>query len=121
MRALVVDDSAAMRGVLRMVLKQCGCEVAGEAKHGKDALALLSRLGPVDLALVDWNMPEMSGLEMLHAVRADHAFDAMKIMMVTTETDLEQVKKALQCGANEYVMKPFNREIIADKLHILGF
>lgn len=104
-----------------MVLKQCGCEVAGEAKHGKDGLALLSRLGPVDLALVDWNMPEMGGLEMLHAVRANPAFDGMKIMMVTTETDLEQVERALQCGANEYVMKPFNREIIADKLHILGF
>lgn len=119
MRALVVDDSAAMRAVLRMILKQSGFEVV-EAKHGKDGIAVLKQTGPVDVALVDWNMPEMGGLEFLQALRCEHEFDHMRIMMVTTETDLDQVQKALGLGANEYVMKPFNREIILDKLHLMG-
>lgn len=120
MRALIVDDSAAMRALLRMILTQCGFEVT-EAKHGKDGIAALEQIGTADLALVDWNMPEMGGLDFLRTVRAEREFDSMRIMMVTTETDREQVQKALQMGANEYVMKPFNREIIVDKLHLMGF
>jgi two-component system, chemotaxis family, chemotaxis protein CheY len=119
-RAIVVDDSSAMRAILRVVLKQSGFEVA-EAKNGSDGLQVLKRSGPVQLALIDWNMPEMGGFEMLQAIRLDRSFDAMTVMMVTTETDLDQVLKAMNCGANEYVMKPFNDEIIADKLRLLGF
>jgi two-component system chemotaxis response regulator CheY len=120
MRAIVVDDSTAMRAVLRLILKQHGFEVM-EAKNGKDGLHVLEESGPVQLALIDWNMPEMGGLELLQGIRENHAFDAMRVMMVTTETDLLQVRKALVSGADEYVMKPFNREIIADKLNLLGF
>jgi len=120
-RALVVDDSSAMRAVLRLLLKQCGFEVIEEARHGKDAITALIRTGPLELALVDWNMPEMSGLELLQAIRSKHEFDEMKVMMVTTETDMEQVKKALGGGADEYLMKPFNKESVAEKLRLLGF
>ncbi len=120
MHAIVVDDSSAMRAVLRLILKQHGFQVA-EAKNGKDGLAVLQASGPVQLALIDWNMPEMGGLELLQSIRENHAFDTMRVMMVTTETDLLQVRKALGSGADEYVMKPFNREIIADKLNLLGF
>jgi two-component system, chemotaxis family, chemotaxis protein CheY len=120
MRAIVVDDSTAMRSILRYILKQHGFDVM-EAKNGKEGLHALEETGPVQLALIDWNMPEMSGLELLQGIRENHAFDAMRVMMVTTETDLLQVRKALVSGADEYVMKPFNREIIADKLNLLGF
>jgi two-component system chemotaxis response regulator CheY len=119
MRALVVDDSAAMRSVLKMVLTQAGFEVA-EAKNGKEAIFALEN-GAGDVALVDWNMPEMGGLDFVRAVRADDRYGAMKIMMVTTETDLGQVREALDCGADEYVMKPFTRESILAKLSLLGF
>jgi two-component system chemotaxis response regulator CheY len=119
-RALVVDDSSAMRAVLRVILKQSGFEVV-EARNGSDGMQSLRRNGPVHLALIDWNMPEMGGLEMLHVIRSDHSLDSMRVMMVTTETDLDQVQKALGCGADEYVMKPFNRDIIVDKLQLLGF
>jgi two-component system, chemotaxis family, chemotaxis protein CheY len=121
MRAIVVDDSSAMRAVLRLILKQRGFDVI-EAKNGKDGFqALQAESGTVQLALIDWNMPEMGGLELLQQIRGDHAFDSMRVMMVTTETDLLQVRKALGSGADEYVMKPFNREIIADKLNLMGF
>lgn len=120
MRAIVVDDSSAMRAVLRLILKQQGFDVI-EAKNGKDGFRVLQESGPVQLALIDWNMPEMSGLELLQGIRENHAFDSMRVMMVTTETDLLQVRKALGSGADEYVMKPFNREIIADKLNLMGF
>lgn len=120
MRALVVDDSSAMRSILKMVLAQAGFEVA-EAKNGKDALWALENIGCGDIALVDWNMPEMGGLEFVRAVRADDRYGTMKIMMVTTETDLGQVREALDCGADEYVMKPFTRDSILAKLSLLGF
>jgi two-component system chemotaxis response regulator CheY len=72
------------------------------------------------LALVDWNMPEMGGLDLVRHVRADGRFKAMRLIMVTTETDLKEVHAAIECGVNEYVMKPFTKEIIADKLHLVG-
>jgi two-component system chemotaxis response regulator CheY len=119
-RALVVDDSSAMRMLLRAVLRQQGFEVA-EARDGRDALEVLRQAGPMDLALMDWNMPEMGGLELLSALRSDSRYDGMRVMMVTTETDLAEVRQALQTGANEYVMKPFSKDAIVDKLKLIGF
>lgn len=119
MRALVVDDSLAMRSILKMVLRQAGFEVI-EASNGKNALAVLQSASTPDIALIDWNMPELGGLDLVHAVREDHRYSGMKIMMVTTETDLTQVQEALKSGADEYVMKPFTRESLLDKLQILG-
>ncbi|MBI1380257.1 MAG: response regulator [Planctomycetaceae bacterium] len=119
MRALVIDDSRAIRLILSRTLQELGFQTL-EAANGKEALAVLEREGPVELALVDWNMPEMNGLEFVQAARARPAWGSMRMMMVTTETEMERVVKALEAGADEYVMKPFTREVIAEKLSILG-
>jgi len=119
MRVLIVDDSRAVRFVLSKYLRELGFDVF-EAVHGKDALVRLLALGATDLALVDWNMPEMNGLELVKAVRANPGYDSMRIMMVTTESEIESVLAALEAGANEYVMKPFTKEAIVSKLALLG-
>jgi two-component system chemotaxis response regulator CheY len=119
MRALVIDDSAAVRTILKRILGECGFEVV-EAAHGREALEKLREAGKVDIALVDWNMPEMSGYDFIRAVRADHTHDGMRLMMVTTETEIAQVAKALEAGANEYVMKPFTKDMILEKLSLMG-
>jgi two-component system, chemotaxis family, chemotaxis protein CheY len=119
MRAMVIDDSRAMRTILGKMLKEIGFETS-EAVNGKAALEALKASGPVDLALVDWNMPEMNGYEFVQALRADHSFDSMRVMMVTTEADMGNVTKALEAGANEYLMKPFTKEAVTEKLSMLG-
>ena len=73
----------------------------------------------VELVLVDWNMPEMNGLDFIRAVRAQRAYDAVRILMVTSETESEQVTQALNAGANEYLMKPFNKDVLVAKLNLL--
>src|SRR5436190_20682811 len=98
-----------MRVILGGMLKQLGFEIT-EASNGQEALDRLSQQGKPDVALVDWNMPVMSGFEFVQAVRRDPAFGDLPLMMVTTETELHQVANALEAGANEYVMKPFTRE-----------
>jgi two-component system chemotaxis response regulator CheY len=118
-RALVIDDSRAMRTILSRMLVSIGFEVV-EASDGRDALAKLDAEGRFDLALVDWNMPNMNGYEFVRAVRAESSRDSMQLMMVTTETETDQVVRALEAGANEYVMKPFTRDVILEKLDILG-
>lgn len=119
MRALVIDDSRAMRMLLRKIMTQAGYEVA-EAENGQDALTTLKELDAVDIMLVDWNMPEMSGIEFVRAVRADGAYADIPMMMVTTEDGMDHVVEALEAGANEYVMKPFTEESIREKLELLG-
>jgi len=119
MKAIVVDDSRATRMIVRKALVQEGFEVV-EAGDGRQALDELIKTGPVDLALVDWNMPVMTGYELICAVRAQRQFDSMSIMMVTTETEISQMKKALDAGANEYVMKPFTPDVLREKLLMLG-
>jgi two-component system chemotaxis response regulator CheY len=118
-RALVIDDSKAMRSILGRMLRGMGFDVV-EAANGRDAINRLQEAGKVELALVDWNMPEMNGFEFIRAVRAEHSYDGVLLMMVTTETEMEQVSKALEAGANEYVMKPFTQEVILEKLQMLG-
>ena len=119
MRALVIDDSRAIRVILGQILKALKFEVHN-AEHGLEALEKLKETGPVDLALVDWNMPEMNGYEFVCAVRKDDQYNGMRLMMVTTETEMAQVVKALEAGADEYVMKPFTKEMIVEKLKIMG-
>ena len=119
MRALVVDDSTAVRLYLRKVLLPCGFEVV-EAKNGREGLERV-REQPVDLILLDWNMPVMNGLELLQHIRSEPGVGSPCVMMVTSENDLREVAQALETGANEYVMKPFTPEIILDKLALLGF
>jgi two-component system chemotaxis response regulator CheY len=119
MRALVIDDSKAMRMIVGRTLKGLGHEVV-EACHGLDALERLKDSGIFEIALVDWNMPEMNGYEFISAVRADAAYKDMMLMMVTTEAEMSQVIKALEAGANEYIMKPFTKEMVQEKLQLLG-
>jgi two-component system, chemotaxis family, chemotaxis protein CheY len=119
MRILIVDDSSAIRAYLKLLLKSAGFETC-EARNGKEALAALEATGTADVMLLDWNMPEMDGLETLRNLRADSRWRAMKVMMVTTETEMEEMSRALAEGADEYVMKPFTREMILEKLEMLG-
>jgi two-component system chemotaxis response regulator CheY len=108
-----------MRSILGQILREIGFDVF-EAGHGREALERLAETGKVELALVDWNMPEMTGYEFVQAVRGIPEYDEMRLMMVTTETDTNQVVKALEAGANEYVMKPFTKDVIIQKLNLLG-
>jgi two-component system chemotaxis response regulator CheY len=118
MRALVIDDSRTVRAIIGKILADAGLDVV-DAANGRLGLEQLRRDPTIDLVLVDWNMPEMDGLEFIKAVRADPAYDAIRLVMVTTETEEGQVIRALQAGANEYVMKPFTKEILVAKLSML--
>ncbi|MGH9398324.1 MAG: response regulator [Terriglobia bacterium] len=119
MQALIVDDSRTTRLILKHILKQIGFEVS-EAGDGKEALAALGRMGRPDLILVDWDMPVMDGCEFLQAIRSQHEYDSLPLMMITAHTDMESVARALAAGANEFVMKPFTEEVIREKLELLG-
>jgi two-component system, chemotaxis family, chemotaxis protein CheY len=118
MRALVIDDSRTVRAIIRQTLSEVGLDVV-EAGNGREGLDRLRDAGDVGVVLVDWNMPEMNGLEFIRAVRAERTYDPVRIMMVTTETEQEQVIRALEAGANEYVMKPFTKDILIAKLSLL--
>ena len=119
MRVLLIDDSRAIRSVLRNILTDMGFEVS-EAGHGQEALERLKEQSKTDLALVDWNMPVMNGIEFVRAVRANHAYDDLLLMMVTTESGMDRMIEALEAGANEYVMKPFTKDMLQGKMELLG-
>lgn len=119
MRALIVDDSKPVRIVLRRMLEGLGFETT-EASNGWEALEKLSGDARFDLALLDWNMPVMTGIELLRTVRARPELGGMKVVMVTTETEVEQVQRAMDAGASEYLMKPFTREGLLAKLELIG-
>ena len=119
MRALIVDDSRAIRTLIKKILAEIGFETV-EAAHGMEAIARLREGGPIDVMLVDWNMPEMNGFDFLCYVRGNPDYKDVPLMMVTSETEMSQMARALDAGANEYVMKPFTKDVIADKLTILG-
>ena len=105
--------------ILGKALREIGFEVT-EAAHGEEALARLNEGEPIDLMLVDWNMPIMNGYELLRAVRANVLLSGIRIMMVTTEISMDQVRQALTAGANEYLMKPFTKELLIEKLTLLN-
>jgi two-component system chemotaxis response regulator CheY len=121
-QAIVVDDSRAIRLILGKLLREVGYEVA-EAGDGREALGRIAELAvdrPVSLALVDWNMPEMNGIDLVRAVRANAAYNDLRIVMVTTETEMSHVAMALEAGADEYLMKPFTKDAMLGKLELLG-
>jgi two-component system, chemotaxis family, chemotaxis protein CheY len=119
-KALVVDDSRAVRMILAKILRGLEYEVL-EAANGREALEVMRvEKTSVKLVLVDWNMPEINGLELLKRLRQDPELSSLVVVMVTTETELHQMKAALEAGANEYVMKPFTRDIVVEKLELLG-
>lgn len=120
MRALVVDDSLPARRHAGRMLADLGFEVY-EAVHGGDAMDAMKRLGPLELVLLDWNMPYVDGLWFLRALRREEAYREVLVVMATGNSDMDSVRQALGEGANEYMMKPFAAEDLRDKLQILGF
>lgn len=117
-RCLVVDDSKIVRKVVRKIIESLGFEVV-EAEDGKVALDQV-RTTPVDVIILDWNMPVMDGLECMKAIRADAALSQPKIIFCTTENEFEKIQTAIMAGADEYVMKPFDEAIIGGKLRQIG-
>ncbi|MGA2807675.1 MAG: response regulator [Terracidiphilus sp.] len=118
MRALIVDDSRFVRSYLRALLEGKGIECE-EAADGQLGIDRLNSGAPFDLALLDWNMPVMNGLDMLRSLRAQ-GFAGVKVMMVTIEAENEFILSALDAGADEYLMKPFDNQALTEKLAILG-
>jgi two-component system chemotaxis response regulator CheY len=117
---MVVDDSRAMRMILRKTLAEIGYDVC-DAGNGQEALTLLETEGPsLSLMLVDWNMPVMCGLDLVKATRSDARYSKIVMIMVTTETEIQHISQALEAGANEYVMKPFTKEVLQDKLRSMN-
>jgi two-component system chemotaxis response regulator CheY len=119
-KALVVDDSRAMRMIIAKTLNELGYEVR-QASNGREALEMIeAEKGALKLVLTDWNMPEINGLELLKRLRQIPELASLVVVMVTTETDMDQMSAALEAGANEYVMKPFTKEILVEKLQMVG-
>ncbi len=119
MHALIVDDSRAMRRILRQIVEPFGFQIT-EAGNGREALQRLDDNPETELVLVDWNMPEMDGLEFVRVVRANPLYERIKLVMVTTETEPAKMARALMAGVDEFVMKPFTPEILIDKLRLIG-
>ena len=117
-KVLIVDDSRAIRSILTKIFKAQDYEVH-QAENGAQAIEMLRELKDVAIICVDCNMPEMSGIEMTRRLRGTPHFYRTPIMMITTETHELIMEAAMQAGINEYVMKPFNTDIILDKLRIL--
>ena len=115
MKILVVDDFATMRRILKNVLKQIGFTNIVEADDGSTALAVLKK-DKIDLIMSDWNMPKVSGLDLLKAVRSDEAMKATPFLMVTAEGQKDSVIQAVQAGVSNYVVKPFTADTIKEKL-----
>jgi two-component system, chemotaxis family, chemotaxis protein CheY len=119
-KAIVVDDSKTIRTILRRILVELSFEVL-EAANGIEALQVIAPVkSELKLALVDWNMPEMNGLELLMQIRQDAELSDLSVVMVTTEAELGHMTSAMEAGANEYVMKPFTKEILREKLEMIG-
>jgi two-component system chemotaxis response regulator CheY len=118
MKILIVDDSKTMRMIIGRTLKELGHETR-EAGNGREAITALKAETGWGLVMADWNMPEMNGLEMVIAVKAEEVFKPLPIMMVTTETELSNVQKAMDAGAAGFIMKPFKKEAIQEKIATL--
>ena len=119
MRALVVEDSKTIRRILREYLHKMDIQVV-EAADGREALELLNQMSPPDLVLVDWNMPMMSGIDFIRAVRELHVYDPLPLIMVTTNSESDLVGTAMDAGANEYIQKPCTMDSLRQKLDLLG-
>lgn len=116
MKVLVVDDFATMRRILRNILKQIGFKNIIEADDGKSALKELKK-EKVDLILCDWNMPEMSGIELLKNIKSDNELKGIPFVMVTAEAQKDNIVDAVKSGVSNYIVKPFTAETITEKLN----
>ena len=118
MLCLIVDDSKVVRTLTRRMVEPMGFAIE-EAEHGKEALEKCAKAMP-DFIMLDWNMPVMDGLEFLKHYRALPGGDVAKIIFCTTENDISQIARAIESGANEYIMKPFDQAILKDKMMQIG-
>jgi two-component system chemotaxis response regulator CheY len=122
MKMLIVDDSKAMRNFLQHL----ATELSFKTEEAEDGRAGLNKLinndprEPFDVALVDWEMPNMNGLEMVQLVRRNKTFSSVKVMMVTTLNSMDRVSAALEAGADDFLMKPVTKQSLEEKLQILG-
>jgi two-component system chemotaxis response regulator CheY len=115
---LVVDDSSVIRKIARRILEEMNFQVI-EAEDGEKALEVCRRELP-DAVLLDWNMPVMDGFEFLGNLRGMRGGDGPKVVFCTTENDMDHIARALNAGANEYIMKPFDKDIVATKFQEVG-
>ncbi|WP_099654172.1 MULTISPECIES: chemotaxis response regulator CheY [unclassified Rhodanobacter] len=117
MKILVVDDFSTMRRIVRNLLVELGFSnpLIQEADDGESAMVML-RSAPFDLVVTDWNMPNMTGIELLRAIRAEASLKGMPVLMVTAENNRDQIIAAAQAGVNGYVVKPFTADTLKEKL-----
>jgi two-component system chemotaxis response regulator CheY len=119
MKILLVDDSNTMRRIQRNTLGTLGFTDVDEAEDGADAVAKV-QAGSYELVLMDWNMPNMTGLEALKAIRANPKTAAVPVIMVTSESEKSRILEAVQAGATNYIVKPFTPDVLKEKLSALG-
>jgi two-component system, chemotaxis family, chemotaxis protein CheY len=116
MKVLVVDDSTTMRRIIKTQLEGMGISSIVEASNGEEAFGVLQQNMPVDIIMLDWNMPVMDGITFLKKARADATYKNVKIIMCTSESEKSRVVEALKEGANNYIVKPFTPEGVKEKL-----
>jgi two-component system chemotaxis response regulator CheY len=119
MRALLIDDSRVTRMVLGRIVKDLGFEVA-EAEDGRQGLEELRQQAPIAVALIDGHMPGMDGWEVMRAVRADPAFSGVRMLLISGEQKQEEFQRALDAGADGYLVKPFTRDGLAEEFRRIG-
>jgi len=115
MDVLVVDDAPTMRRIVRGLLRELGLKNVREAEDGKMALQALKNK-KADLIVCDWNMPEMTGIELLREIRDDNSLKEVPMLMVTAEAKKENIVAAVEAGVNNYIVKPFNAQTLNEKL-----
>ena len=120
MKAIVIEDTEMMRELIVDIMGELNFEVI-EAEHGKAGFEALQANPDTAVIMVDWMTPEMSGIEFVKLVRQNPQYDAIKLIMVTGLTEVNEVMVALEAGANEYIMKPCTKEMFEDKLRLVGF
>lgn len=115
MKILVVDDFSTMRRIIKNLLRDLGFNNTSEADDGQTALPML-QAGDFDFLITDWNMPGMTGIDLLKTVRADEKLAGLPVLMVTAEQKREQIVEAAQAGVNGYVVKPFTAGVLKEKI-----
>lgn len=115
MKILVVDDMSTMRRIVKNIMKQLGFANVEEAENGQDALVKL-KAESFGFVISDWNMPVMTGIDLLRAIRADDKLKAIPVLMVTAEAQKENLIEAIQAGVSNYIVKPFTAEVLQEKM-----
>jgi two-component system chemotaxis response regulator CheY len=115
LKVLVVDDMMSMRNIVKRALREIGYQNIHDAMDGEEALEKL-KSGGFGLVLLDWNMPVMSGIELLRTIRADPALKAIPVLMITAEAKMDNIMEAVQAGVSDYLVKPFSEQALQEKL-----